>query len=162
MACLCDLRDEQGRVLLIERTKSPNDGLFSPIGGKLDTASGESPAMCARREIMEEAGIDVPIEDLHLLGIVAERAYEGVGHWLRFVYPALHPVQVTEREIREGRIAWFRESEIDHLPLPETDRRVIWPLIRANEARDGGPHGFFSVHIDCTEGLRWSVEQGRT
>lgn len=118
--------------------------------------------MCAKREIEEEAGIEVPIQDLHLLGIVAERAYEGAGHWLMFVYRVIPPVVVAEREIREGRLGWFEESEITGLPLPETDRKVIWPLIRANEGRDGGPHGFFSVHIDCTDELRWMVEQGRT
>src|SRR5690606_3754723 len=62
IAVLCDLRDERGRILLIRRKKHPNFGLCSPIGGKLDMHTGESPAQCARREIMEEAGIDVPIE----------------------------------------------------------------------------------------------------
>jgi 8-oxo-dGTP diphosphatase len=158
MACLCDLRDDRGRVLLLRRTKSPNEGLCSPIGGKLDTASGESPAMCALREIKEEAGIDVAIDDLHLMGLVAERAYEGAGHWLMFVYRVTRPVEVPAGEIREGLLEWFDPSEIDDLPLPETDRKVIWPMIRANERADGA-HGFFSVHIDCTgDELAWTVE----
>ncbi|HRJ49981.1 MAG TPA: NUDIX hydrolase, partial [Phycisphaerales bacterium] len=67
LACLCDLRDERGRILLLRRAKAPNQGLCSPIGGKLDVSTGESPAQCARREIMEEAGIDVPIERLRLV-----------------------------------------------------------------------------------------------
>ena len=39
-------RDE---VLLLERRKEPNRGLWSPCGGKLKTAIGESPYACACR-----------------------------------------------------------------------------------------------------------------
>lgn len=161
IACLCDLRDARGRVLLIRRAKSPNLGLCSPIGGKLDTASGESPARCAQREIREEAGIDVALDDLHLLGLVAERAYEQAGHWLMFIYRVTRPVVVEPIQISEGRLEWHDPGEIDALPLAETDRRIIWPLIRANETAGpaGGP-GFFAVHIDCRgEAISWRVEQ---
>jgi 8-oxo-dGTP diphosphatase len=74
IACLCDLRDDRGRILLLTRKKAPNLGLVSPIGGKLDVANGESPAQCAQREIMEEVGLQLPLERLHLLGMVAETA----------------------------------------------------------------------------------------
>lgn len=167
LACLCDLRDERGRVLLIRRKKAPNMGLCSPIGGKLDMHTGESPAQCAQREILEEAGIQVPLERLHLGGLIAETAFEGAGHWLLFYYRVLGPVVVQERDMREGRLEWFEHDAIDALPLPETDRQVIWPLIRANEgpaAHD--PHarpGFFVVHIDCRDGrLKCTVDQEMT
>ncbi len=161
IACLCDLRDEAGRILLLRRLKAPNLGLCSPIGGKLDIAHGESPAACARREILEEAGIDVPMERIHLIGLVSEQEFEGKGHWLMFVYRVLGPVWVEPRDMREGRLDWFAPHELDALPLPETDRRIIWPLMRETEARTpGGVPGFFAVHIDCRDGnLRWSVEQ---
>lgn len=164
LACLCDLRDEQGRILLLRRYREPNKGLCSPIGGKLDMASGESPAQCARREIMEEAGIDVPIERLHLAGLISETAYEGKGHWLLFLYRVIGPVRVEPREIREGRLEWFEPDRVDSLSLPDTDRRIIWPLIRRHERAvlngDADRPGFFAVHIDCRDGaLNWTVEQ---
>lgn len=167
LACLCDLRDEQGRILLLRRLREPNKGLCSPIGGKLDMLTGESPAQCARREIMEEAGIDVPIERLHLGGLISEAAYEGKGHWLLFYYRVLGPVKVAWTQINEGSLEWFHPSEIDGLPLPETDRRIIWPLIRKGErsydpARAGSKPGFFALHIDCSKGdgsMTWAVEQ---
>ncbi|GIW74141.1 MAG: hypothetical protein KatS3mg103_0663 [Phycisphaerales bacterium] len=169
LACLCDLRDERGRVLLIERRRSPNLGLCSPIGGKLDTASGESPHQCARREILEEAGIDLPIERLHLMGLISERAFEGTGHWLMFYFRVLGPVEVEERQIPEGRLRWFEPGCLAELALPQTDRQVIWPLVQAHDdpalhALPGdaqGPlPGLFAVHIDCREhDLRWTVEQ---
>lgn len=176
LACLCDLRDEQGRILLLRRNKEPNKGLCSPIGGKLDMTIGESPAQCAQREIMEEAGVHIPIDQLHLGGLISEQAYEGKGHWLLFYYRVLGPVKVGPggvewTQIREGSLEWFHPHEIDALPLPETDRRIIWPLIRRHEAqsgygRAGGRPGFFALHIDCSKldahgqpTMTWSVEQ---
>lgn len=161
LACLCDLRDEQGRILLLHRLRSPNKGLASPIGGKLDMHTGESPAQCAQREIMEEAGIHVPIDRLHLGGLISEAAFEGNGHWLLFYYRVLGPVRVRAGEIPEGRLEWHHPSEIEGLHLPETDRKIIWPLIRRCETPEpGGIPGFFAVHIDCTgPELTWTIEQ---
>lgn len=161
LACLCDLRDEQGRILLLRRLKAPNQGLCSPIGGKLDVVSGESPAQCARREIMEEAGIDVPISRLHLLGLISEAAFEGRGHWLLFYYLVKGPVRVEARQMNEGSLEWFHPHEIEALPLPDSDRRIIWPLVRKHEkAGPGGAPGFFTAHIDCTKPeMTWSIEQ---
>jgi 8-oxo-dGTP diphosphatase len=167
LACLCDLRDAQGRILLLRRLKEPNKGLCSPIGGKLDMPSGESPAQCAVREIKEEAGIDVPLDRLHLMALISERAFEGKGHWLLFFYRVLGPVEVPAEgglDMREGRLEWFRPEEVEALPLPETDRRIIWPLIREHDPRRPGERpGFFTVHIDCTgpggSDLAWRVEQ---
>ncbi len=161
LACLCDLRDSQGRILLLRRLREPNKGLCSPIGGKLDMHTGESPAQCARREIHEEAGLDIPLERLHLAGLIAETAFEGKGHWLMFYFRVLGAVHVEPHDMPEGRLEWFRPDEIDALPLPETDRSIIWPLIRQHEPRtpDARP-GFFSVHIDCRESpIRWTVDQ---
>lgn len=159
LACLCDLRDARGRVLLLRRLKEPNKGLCSPIGGKLDMTIGESPARCAQREIEEEAGILVPIERLHLQGLISEAAFEGKGHWLLFYYRVLGAVEVPARDMREGRLDWFEPGEIDALPLPESDRRIIWPLVRRHPV-EGDRRPFFAVHIDCTGAeMAWRVEQ---
>lgn len=163
LACLCDLRDAEGRILLIHRERSPNKGLCSPIGGKLDQHTGESPAQCAQREIIEEAGIELPIERLHLGGLIAETAFEGAGHWLLFYYRVLGPVcsveDVPEQTIPEGRLAWHHPDELDTLPLPDSDRKVIWPMIRKHDGGGERP-GFFAVHIDCRgDLLSWTVEE---
>jgi len=161
LACLCDLRDEKGRVLLLRRKKAPNQGLCSPIGGKLDMAEGESPGLCAQREILEEAGIEIPLERLHLGGLISERAFEGRGHWLLFYYRVLGPCQVEPGEMREGWLEWHDPSEVESLDLPETDRRVIWPMIRRHEQADPWARpGFFAIHIDCSgPEMRWDVHQ---
>ena len=161
LACLCDLRDKDNRLLLLRRLKAPNLGLCSPIGGKLDVQLGESPHQCAQREIREEAGIDVPIDRLHLMGIISEQSYEGRGHWLLFYFRVLGAVWVEPQDMNEGRLEWFRKDELDKLPIPDTDRQIIWPLVKDHEALgpDGRP-GFFTVHIDCRgEKMAWKVEQ---
>ena len=78
--------NERDEVLLLERAQQPNLGLWSPCGGKLDTAAGESPYACARREAQEELGLVIGLEDLHLTGLVSEHGYQGQSHWLMFLY----------------------------------------------------------------------------
>lgn len=151
IACLCELRDEQNRVLMLHRKKPPNKDLYSPIGGKLEMHLGESPVHCAQREISEEAGIEVPLEDLHLLGIISETAFPHAAphsertHWLMFYYRVTKPVVVERTSFDEGTLEWFTDAELDALPLPDTDRHAIWPAARAH-----APDGFFHLHIDCT------------
>jgi 8-oxo-dGTP diphosphatase len=127
----------------------------------LDVALGESPAACARREIREEAGIDVPIERLHLGGLISEHGYQGETNWLMFWYRVLGPVAVAPRTIREGDLEWHAPGALDGLPLPDSDRRVIWPLVRRHDS--AGPWdrpGFFAVHVECVGAdLAWEVQQ---
>ncbi len=156
IAVLCYLFDERGRVLLLHRVKPPNVDLYSPIGGKLEQADGESPTACAQREIREEAGLDIDLADLHLTGIVSETAYLGQTHWLMFLYEVTVPVQVAAEAMQfdEGRLEWHEPSAINALPIPQTDRGVIWPLFWEHRG------SFFAVHIDCSVSpMRWRLEQ---
>ncbi|MDH3718370.1 MAG: NUDIX hydrolase, partial [Planctomycetota bacterium] len=59
IGCLVYLYDERGHLLLLHRRQSPNQGLYSPIGGKLHMDEGESPMACALREIREEVELDL-------------------------------------------------------------------------------------------------------
>lgn len=159
IACLCDLRDEQGRILVIQRRFAPNAGLWSPIGGKIKP--GESPAMGAQREIREEAGIDVRIERLRLAVLWSERGgSEGDGddgpapsdHWLMFIYQVVGPVSVCEGETAEGPLRWVTTEELAGLPVPRTDREILWPMFAGLDPASG-PAG---VHVDWTSGaMRW-------
>lgn len=156
IAVLCYLFDERGRVLLLHRVKPPNRDLYSPIGGKLEQPIGESPTACAQREIHEEAGLDIDANDLHLAGIVSETAYLGQTHWLMFLYEVTHPVTIAPEAMRfdEGQLEWHEPDAIDALPIPETDRGVIWPMFWKHRG------AFFAAHIDCsTSPIRWRLEQ---
>lgn len=153
IAVLCYLFDARGRVLLLHRKKQPNLDLYSPIGGKLEQAIGESPTACAVREVKEETGLTIHPRDLHLTGIVSETGYEASCHWLMFLYEVTQPVSVKPGEMNEGILAWHEASEIPSLSIPQTDREVIWPLFWRYRSH------FFAAHIDCRAGLRWRIEQ---
>jgi len=154
IAVLCYVFDEQGRVLLLHRAKPPNHALYSPPGGKLEQASGESPTACAIRELEEETGLTVDAGELHLTGMISERAYGDAQHWLMFLYELTRPVTVTPADFREGRLTWQDTESLTDLPMPETDRQVIWPLFWQYRGR------FFSAHIDCAGGMvTWRLEQ---
>ena len=157
IAVLCYLFDPDGRVLMLHRAKSPNQGLYSPIGGKLETTLGEGPWTCARREIEEETGLLVDSADIRLFGMISETAYEDTGHWLIFLFEVTRPVghdELTTMEFDEGRLEWIEPEAIMDLPIPETDQRVIWPLVQQHRK------GFFGAHIDCTtDPFTWSLTQ---
>ena len=159
IAVLCYLYDDQGHILLLHRRQNPNLGMYSPIGGKLETTTGEGPHDCAVREIREETGIIVDTGELQLLGIVSERAYQGEGHWLIFLFEVTHPIRrdaVKWSEFEEGLLEWKRLEEVPDLPIPRTDRDVMWPLVQSHRG------GFFTVHIDWSEtDITWTVHESR-
>jgi 8-oxo-dGTP diphosphatase len=153
IAVLCYLYDAQGRLLLLRRAQEPNLGLYSPIGGKLHMDEGESPAACARREIREEVELDIDPADLHLTGLISETAFNGQTHWLMFLYEVTRPVVVTRMSFKEGTLEWQPPESIADLPIPQTDRLVIYPLLKKYHNR------FFHAHIDCSAGrIDWRLE----
>jgi 8-oxo-dGTP diphosphatase len=152
IAVLVFVQDPAGRQLLLHRAKAPNLGLWSPIGGKLEMATGESPFECARRETFEEIGLEVADSDLHLFAMIAEKAYEGSGHWLLFLFHCRKPCPHLPPAGQEGSFAYFSREEIDSLPLPHTDRTAIWPLFDRHKT------GFACLRASCAPGDTLSVQ----
>lgn len=143
ISTLVFVRNCEEEHLLIERTKAPNKGCWSPIGGKLDMAVGESPYECARREVEEEIGLALADEELHCFGYIAEKSYEGSGHWLMFLFDCKTRIARLPPDIDEGRFAFFTRNAIDTLPIPETDRTLLWPY------HDRFAHEFIGLRADC-------------
>jgi len=129
---------------MLQRNKAPNKGLWSPIGGKLDMQSGESPHECAIRETSEEAGLKVDCSHLHLFCIISEKAYEGSGHWLMFLFSCSKSIEKLPSPIDEGQFSFFTRQEIDSLAIPETDRHCLWDIY------DEYRRGFVAVRADCS------------
>lgn len=157
IAVLCYLYDDQGHVLMLHRRKKPNEGMYSPIGGKLEVTEGEGPHECAVREIYEEAGLRLTPEMVRLTGIVSERAYEGQTHWLIFLFEVMRPVrrdEIVAMDFDEGMLEWVDVEKVHDLPIPQTDREFMWPLVKNHRG------GFFMVHIDCSvEPMVWTVTE---
>jgi len=147
--------NEQEEVLLLERAKEPNLGLWSPCGGKLHLDLGESPYACACREAREEIGLPARATDLHLTGLVSEHGYAGQAHWLMFLFEVKPRLKTLPAPIAEGRFQFFEPAQIGALRLPQTDREQIWPLFWRHRG------GFFAAHCHCRADGRnaWTLEE---
>ncbi len=149
--------NERGEVLLLERAREPNRGLWSPCGGKLRTDRGESPYACACREAREELGLALEPRDLRLTGVVSEHGYEGAAHWLMFLFEVKRRLTALPPPIPEGRFAFFPRQALDNLALPPSDREMLWPLFWRHRG------GFFAAHCRVHPDGRqdWTVEETR-
>jgi 8-oxo-dGTP diphosphatase len=147
--------NERDEVLLLERAREPNRGLWSPCGGKLDVARGESPHACACREAREELGIEITPSDLHLTGIVSEHGYASEAHWLMFLFEVKPKLKALPPQHREGAFAFFRADQLARLPLPKTDVDQLWPLFWKHRG------GFFAAHCRARAdgSYEWSIEE---
>ena len=155
IAVLVFLKNEAGEQLLLHRAKAPNKGSWSPIGGKLETEIGESPFDCAVRETSEETGFAITPQDLHLFGMIAEKAYEGASHWLLFLFDCKKPIPGLPPAMAEGAFGFFRRQAIEGLSVPETDRTALWPIYDQYKDR------FVALKADCLPGrpLAVSIEE---
>src|SRR5437899_3257806 len=147
--------NERDEVLLLERTREPNRGLWSPCGGKLQTETGESPYACACREAREELGLRVGRRELHLTGIVSEHGYEGRSHWLMFLFEVTRRLKQLPPKHPEGVFKFFPRSALATVNIPQTDLEQIWPLFWRHRG------GFFAAHCHCQSDGRnvWRIEE---
>ena len=81
VSVLVVIHDGTGRVLLMERADHP--GFWQSVTGSLDR-EGEAPVEAARREVMEETGIDCPL--LSYDDWKFSQVFEIFPHW-RHRYP---------------------------------------------------------------------------
>ncbi|MCD8481653.1 MAG: NUDIX hydrolase [Verrucomicrobia bacterium] len=130
----------------MQRRKAPNDGLWSPIGGKLEMGIGESPYEAACRETAEETGVLIQPSDLHMFAMIAEKNYEAKCHWLMFLFACKIPLKNCPPDIDEGHFAFHAPEEVMNLPIPQTDREALWKIYF--EHRDG----FVALRADCAPG----------
>jgi 8-oxo-dGTP diphosphatase len=154
ISVLVFIENAAGEQLLLLRAKQPNLGVWTPIGGKLEMATGESPFECAVRETEEETGLRITAADLHLFAMIAEKAYQGATHWLMFLFRCKPPIAALPADITEGKFAFFTREKISELPIPETDKAALWPIF--DRYRDG----FVALRADCARSpIQITVEQ---
>ncbi|GAB5559554.1 MAG: hypothetical protein SynsKO_12010 [Synoicihabitans sp.] len=151
IAVLVFIENAEGHQLLLRRAKSPNQGCWTPIGGKLETSLGESPFECAVRESLEETGHVITTNDLHLFAMIAEKAYEGESHWLLFLFRCRCPIADLPPAMAEGEFGFFSREDIDELALPETDRTALWPIY------DQHREGFVAMRANCDPGNKLEI-----
>ena len=152
ISTLVYLHNEADELLLMRRNKAPNKGLWSPVGGKLETSIGESPYESAIREVGEEINVQIEASDLHLFAMIAEKNYEDRCHWLMFLFDCRKVLTELPPPIDEGTFSFFKEAEIENLDVPETDRSQLW-RIYFKSRRD-----FVALRADCHSDVPLKVE----
>ncbi len=150
------VENERGEVLLQHRSKRPNLGLWTCVGGKLLEEIGESPLTCALRELREETGFEAREDELQLFGVINETGYEGPENWLMFLFRLTRPMLALPAPCREGRHAFHPAQALLDLPIPPVDRSCLWPLYFSRR------HETTMLRIDCHGGNDGSpvIEQG--
>lgn len=121
-AVLCVLRHGDA-FLLLQRLKSPHQGLYTPVGGKLDPY--ESPQQAALREIWEETGLQP--RELAWRGMLIETSPIDYN-WISFVFEG-HIDRVPPPPCPEGTLAWVERAQLTTVPTPLTDHFVYEYLL---------------------------------
>jgi 8-oxo-dGTP diphosphatase len=118
VATLTYIRSD-GKTLMLHRNKKLKDyheGKYNGIGGKLE--AGESPEMCAKREIFEETGLHA--KSICYRGHLTFPQFDGVSDWLCFIYEC-HKFEGELIDSDEGTLYWIEDQELLNLNLWEGD-----------------------------------------
>lgn len=116
------IRDERGLILIDRRpAKGLLGGLWEFPGGKIE--DGETVEQCIRREILEEIGIEIEVND-HLITI--DHAYTHFRVNLQ-VYNCRY-LSGEPRAIECEEIRWVTLAEIESYPFPKANLQIIEAL----------------------------------
>jgi 8-oxo-dGTP diphosphatase len=128
LATLCYVKRD-GQTLMLHRNKKPNDiheGKWNGLGGKFE--AGESPEMCIRREVQEEAGLFIHNPRLH--GLLIFVNFKG-NDWYVFVFSATG-FDGELIDSSEGKLEWIDDDKLLDLPLWPSDA-VFLPWLKKDE-----------------------------
>jgi ADP-ribose pyrophosphatase YjhB (NUDIX family) len=121
------LRDNQ--VLLVQRGRDPGKGSWGLPGGMLEL--GETLADGARREVMEECGVEIEVGPLVAVFEPMQRDEDGR---LRFHYVVVdYLARYVSGEPRAGDDAddarWVDLDALERLPMRKETGEVIWKAV---------------------------------
>lgn len=109
----CWIFNPSGDVLLGLRLGTHGHGTWAAPGGHLEF--GETPTLCASRELFEETGITVPAQDFQFIGITNDIFSD--KHYVTLHYSAKN-ITATPKIMEPTKCAkwqWFNPSK---LPTP--------------------------------------------
>jgi 8-oxo-dGTP diphosphatase len=128
------LSPDRERVLMIHRNKRVGDihaGFYNGLGGKVEP--DEDVATGMRREIREEAGIDVIA--LTLRGTISWPGFGRPGEdWFGFLFRIEAFTGVPHRENDEGTLEWIPVAGLSDLPMWPSDANFL-PLVLDDDPR---------------------------
>ncbi len=131
-------RGAETLMLRRSREHDPLRGKWNGLGGKLEP--GESPEECMRREVMEEAGLEVL--DAEFKGVITFPGFEGETDVFTFVFVATS-FSGQPRSSAEGDLFWVRTDRLADLELWEGDCHFLPWLVKP---------GYFSAKFVYQDG----------
>ena len=125
----------QKNKLLMIRKSIPVSGypfIWNGLGGKLE--ADESPVQAARRELKEEAGLDLLESSFQALGVLQFPNFKPKKNedWIVFVFH----LEISEQSLfqpsafqsPEGHLEWVHIDKLDEIPVWPGDRKFL-PLV---------------------------------
>jgi len=106
---------DDGRILLVQRSRDPGAGLWAVPGGKVNR--GETMREAVRREVAEETGLDVVVGDVVWVGEVID-----VGHHLVLV-------DFAAELVGGSLVAGDDAGDARWVPLGDTGRYPLTPTM---------------------------------
>lgn len=139
--CFCRHSD---RLLMLLRRKPPHAGQWNGVGGKIEP--GESPRDCARRETLEETGIDLALANsVRFVGIVTwppDDAVNGQGSGMYvFIADFSDPTVCwsEDRPVPDGTLSWRLITWVCDPANPlvvENISHFLPPMLRGDSPRE--------------------------
>ena len=130
------IHDEEGRILLIKRRFEPNKGRWSLPGGLLET--GETLVFAGRREVREELGVEIEVEELFQVSEEIIKDAEGKARFhfvlVDFLAKLSGGATITLNEESES-FKWFEPDDVDGLDASENTRIIVGKYLKERLGR---------------------------
>lgn len=123
---------------MMHKARGHGRGKWNGLGGK--ARPGELPEACARREVREEAGLE--LDSLDYRGMIVFPRFDGRNDWYVWIFVAT--ARGEPRASAEGRLEWVRDERLLELNLYEGDRVFLPWLDR--------PGRVFHARFDYADG----------
>lgn len=126
------LVERNGSVLLVKRAFAPNAGRWSLPGGHVEL--GEPLQQAARREVAEECGIDVEVQDLLAVNDHIERDDRGAVrfHFVLVVFSGQYRGGILRPASDAAAAAWVPLGELPGYEVTERVRSLLERVVARN------------------------------